>query len=307
MANIETAGYWVEPRPPAPPEPVTPPPLVRDDLAGWVWAIPFVAALLMVALISPLTKNPGAGFAMFVVFLLPASAATLGVLRQRRAEKIRRLEAANLAAREAAAEKEATNLAGNAAVLLQRSKVNSQKLLSYLDNASGWLARAQGEYDQKAYGPFWDAVEQGALNLAGFRDIAQQLSHDSGSYYQMLSGRIHTFPVLGITSSTLPDPSAALTELQRVLRAGQTNFEFATIWEHRKTREVLIEGFRNLGEAVSNLQFGIQGAVDELRGAVSSDMAKLLEEQVRTRDTSALQAGEHLDMLDQIHKRLENP
>jgi hypothetical protein len=96
-----------------------------------------------------------------------------------------------------------------------------------------------------------------------------------------------------------------LKELQRVLRLGQTNFEFATIWEHRKTREVLISGFRNLGEAVSNLGFAVQSAMDELKVAVSSDMAQLIEEQVRSRQASAGHAADHIEKLDQIHKQLE--
>ncbi|MFY9825459.1 MAG: hypothetical protein WAM82_29060 [Thermoanaerobaculia bacterium] len=88
---------------------------------------------------------------------------------------------------------------------------------------------------------------------------------------------------------------------------GQTSFEFATIWEQRRTREVLIAGFRNLGEAMSNLRFAIQGSVEELKGALSSNIAQLLEEQVRTREANAEHAAEHSDKLGEIHKRLSGP
>jgi hypothetical protein len=49
----------------------------------------------------------------------------------------------------------------------------------------------------------------------------------------------------------LPDPQPAAAALRSIIRVGQSNFEFASIWEQRKTREALIGGSaRTIAETI---------------------------------------------------------
>ncbi len=81
---------------------------------------------------------------------------------------------------------------------------------------------------------------------------------------------------------------------------GQTNFEFANIWEHRRTREVLIAGFHTLGEAVNNLTSVVDSSFYALQESLSTGVAKLVEEQIRTRETFDKRMVEQNRMLDNI-------
>lgn len=310
MANLETAAYRIEPLPLAAAKRIEVPGLAQQQLGCALVLLNLSAAFVIVELAgSILTRQRDAFTGLFFILLTAALAGgvTLPVLRKRRAERVRALEEADLKARRETADLEASKLTNRTADLLRRSNETAEKLPACLHDASAWLTQAGLEYNEKAYSSFWDAMESAATDLRGFRDLAQQLTRDSAIYQGMLSDRTHNFPALGIKTRTLPDPTHALTEFQRLLRSGQTNFEFATIWEHRTTRDVLLAGFRNLGEAVSNLRFGVEGAVSELHQAVSSDLAQLLDEHVRTREASATQAKDHLERLDQIHKQLETP
>jgi hypothetical protein len=310
MANLASSGYRVEPPAIQPGEPIARPPLMERDAIGCA-AIVYIGFFFLSTYFIDVVFSKSLGISdmatscgVILMVNILAVGITLAVLAQRSAGKHQELKAADLKTRREAANEEAEALTKKATEILQRSRDNAPKLAKYVDNASSWLAQAQREYADNAYGPFWDAVEQSAINLAAFRQTAEQLTRDSASYYQILSGRSHNFPVLPITSRALPDPTAALIELQRTVRAGQTSEVFAIIWEHRKTREAVIAGFRNLGEAMSNLRFTVQGSVDELRSVVSSDSAQLLAEQVHLRETTGEYAKANLRKLDEIRKKL---
>jgi hypothetical protein len=65
---------------------------------------------------------------------------------------------------------------------------------------------------------------------------------------------------------------------------GQRGIEFATIWEHRKTQRILLEGFCTLGEAVGNLSLTTDNVFSRVKKTVEEMSLRLREEQVRLRD-----------------------
>lgn len=180
------------------------------------------------------------------------------------------------------------------------SKEHVDDLPQHLIQASKYLIKAESEYESNAFAPFWDAVEDAAQCLAVFNDKAKELSENADQYYRKLDDRKHTFPVFPVQLRTIPDASEEVKELRRIVRMGQTNYQFANIWEHRRTREVLIAGFRTLGEVVNNLGATIEGSIYDLRRSVSSDLAKVVEEQITTRETLDKRLLEQNRVLDNI-------
>lgn len=137
--------------------------------------------------------------------------------------------------------------------LYESSKKLVAELRENLDQATNWLQHAESEFRENAFDPFWVAVENGAKNLAGYNSKARTLSENANQYHLKLKDREHTFPVFPIQGKTIPDASFAAREFRRIVRMGQTGPTFAIIEQHRRTREVLIAGFRTLGDAVNNL------------------------------------------------------
>jgi len=101
-------------------------------------------------------------------------------------------------------------------------------------------------------------------------------------------------------SGNLPNPSPVVNELRCVVRMEQTNFQFANTWEHGRTREVMIAGFRTLGEAVNNLGSTIESSLVGLQQSISSDVAGLVQEEIKTRDSLDRRLMEQNRMLDNI-------
>jgi hypothetical protein len=175
----------------------------------------------------------------------------------------------------------------------------------HLANAANWLRKAETEFKDNAFSPFWDAVENALQELAALSDKAKKASGLADEYYRSLNGRTHTFPAFPANDSNMPNPSSAVSDLRRIVRMGQTNFQFANIWEHRRTREVMIAGFRTLGDAVNNLGSTVENALFGLQQSTSSDVASLVQEQIKTRDSLDKRMLQQNRMLDNIQHRRE--
>jgi len=195
---------------------------------------------------------------------------------------------------------EAESLTSNLLQTYESSTKLANELRQHVNRVSLLLREAENEYHDNAFVPFWDAVENAAQHLAAFNDKANHLSGNAKEYYNKLNGRKHTFPVFPVQIANTPDASPVTKEFLRVVRMGQTNHDFADIYEHRRTREVLIAGFRTLGEAVNNLGATLENSIYDLQQSVSSDLAKVIEEEIKTRETLDKRMVEQNRILDNL-------
>lgn len=128
-----------------------------------------------------------------------------------------------------------------------------RSLAPLLDEANRHLDEATQRFEENAFGPFWDSIQEAVLTLDAFRHSANEVRGEYDEYHHTLSGYSHTFPVLPRYGDQLPNPISALQRLDQAVRLGQTNFQFATIWEQRRTREALLAGFDTWADAVSQI------------------------------------------------------
>ena len=160
-----------------------------------------------------------------------------------------------------------------------------RQLTTLLNQAEADLDAAQRDFKDGAFAPFWDAIESAAKTLSSFAGTVDYLGYNAAEYYNSLHGRDHTFPVLPIALKTLPDPTRAAKRMQSLVRQAQCNFQFATIYEQRKTNNILKEGFMSLGSAIAELDSKLQGSFAELRGSLSKGFASVVQQQIATRDS----------------------
>lgn len=188
-------------------------------------------------------------------------------------------------------EKEAQELTNRLLGLLKSSIETEAALSDSLAQAARAVKEAEKEYADSAFDPYWTAIEEAAGELAVYDLKAQGLSQNAQDYYKLLKGQRHNFPAFPIRIESLPNPAPVVAEFRRIVRLGQTNFQFANIWEHRKTRKVLFKGFRDLGHAVNDLGGTIARSFSTLESSISSGLALASEEQARTREALAEEAG----------------
>jgi len=273
-----------------------------EGIGCLVWGLILIACYLLIWLVwEGIAWQGSLGF-YAAIFISPVIVASIAVPIINSITRGNRIDQTERDKNEQARKAEADSLTSKLACNYDSSIKLATELPDRLANASSWLKIADSEYHGNAFAPFWDAVEQATLFLADFNSRAIQLTSNASEYYQNLNKRKHNFPPFPIQRNSIPDPSPVVDELRRVVRMGQTNFQFANIWEHRRTREVLIAGFRTLGESVNNLGSVINNSIYDLQQSVSCDMARLVEEEIRTRDTLSEHMLEQNRMLDNIQR-----
>ncbi|MDP6054792.1 MAG: hypothetical protein QF879_20815, partial [Candidatus Latescibacteria bacterium] len=147
-----------------------------------------------------------------------------------------------------------------------------------VESAAQYVNDAEQEYRDRAFSPFWDSVECATKTIYQYNVHANDLS-DSIKDYNGLIDHLpekighdhieHNFPTFPYSMDQVPVPVKVCDNLKRIVYDAQKDFEFAVIWEHRHTRQVLIGGFETLGQAIGNLQGRINASVHSLKESLS--------------------------------------
>ena len=123
------------------------------------------------------------------------------------------------------------------------------------------LDHSHHEYQANAFGPFWDSVEDAVRALNEFRKSAVSVGAIQKHFFKATSNGSRLFPLVPDRVDRVPDPLPTLQRLDEIVRLGQTNFQFATIWEQRKIREALLEGFGTWADAVGQIRAHVVSAI----------------------------------------------
>jgi hypothetical protein len=194
------------------------------------------------------------------------------------------------------AEFEATATTTRLRDLLSGSYAAAAAIPKKLERACTAIERAELECDQKAYGPFWDATELAAELLSEILDHFRSIQKNAADYARELHGRNHNFPPFPVAIEALPNPAGVAAAVRLMVRRGQTNFEFATIWEHRKTRRVLVGGFHTIGDAITGAADALCEAYGDLGRSVSSSLDGM--------DMHIVETVRHTERVAELQNRL---
>jgi gas vesicle protein len=202
----------------------------------------------------------------------------------------------------------ANNLSNQLNNLLRISNALVQELPELLKKASGALERARYEFSDSAFSPYWDCIEKATKCLATFNNNIQDIQNNAKQYYQLLQGvkQKHSFPSFFPEQEVFPDAAPIIKELNTVVRPGLTNYQFANIWEQRKTQKILIRGFNTLGDSISNMALSISSSISQLHDTLSSNTAQMIDQQVMSAESFERYSKNHISLMEDQVKRLES-
>lgn len=208
--------------------------------------------------------------------------------------------------------------------LAEASRSIAVKLQTNLREAHSSLSRAETEFAERAFAPFWDAVESAVQNLAeielGFRQIANNAMRSNALAAELGEARS---PAQLPAAALVPAPQKESARLRAIVRSAQQDFQFATIFEQRKTNRLLLDGFSTLGDAIgrlgnrlevslSNLQEELASEIYSMRLSSSESVAEIAEKLSKANaisDRGFASIGEHAEdahkVLEGIQERLD--
>jgi hypothetical protein len=183
----------------------------------------------------------------------------------------------------------------------------------FLLKAESYLNRAEVDFLERAYAPFWDRVED-AINALGNYDTSvrniEELAKESASISWQLEGDRPSFPINSPAISRLVVGADTSRRMQAIVRRAQRDFQFATIFEQRKTNQILVAGFRNLAHALSDMTTQLTSSIDGLNLSVnklSQDFTSVgqgIQQEVKAFSSeSAARQLKVIEMLDNIQRR----
>ncbi len=149
------------------------------------------------------------------------------------------------------------------------------------------LDQAERDFDEGAFSPFWSSIEKATVQLGAFDDGVRTITTNFESFGELTKRYRATSPRFPIASESLRKMAAAnatADRLNAIVRNAQRNFQFATIYEQRKTNQLLAAGFTTLAQALDGMGQQIAASIDDLGGRIS-EMSAILESSL-----SAIQA-----------------
>jgi hypothetical protein len=201
-----------------------------------------------------------------------------------------------------------------------------ESMPQYLNNAERNLDQAEKDFNEGAFAPFWDSIETSANMLGRFNEGVRRINEHSSRYTELLglfAGTHPRFPVALRSVSKLQVGTGTAQRMAVIVRNAQRNFQFATIYEQRKTNQILVSGFTNLAQALVQMTSRITSSIEELSNSVGfmtstieesarishSRQEAILEATIQSREEFSEQATEQaqreeraLEMLDNIQR-----
>ncbi len=144
-------------------------------------------------------------------------------------------------------------------------------LPKYLESAEKYLDQAEVNFSYGAFAPFWDYIEK-AIKMLGYFDENIQRIKSNLSIYTALIGKYEDtppqFPLTRQSVTKLDVGTETAKRMNVIVWTAQRNFQFATIYEQRKTNQILVAGFANLAMALDKMTWKITKSIDDLAGSV---------------------------------------
>ncbi len=236
------------------------------------------------------------------------------IKRMRERYSLKREEEAKQARRRKEAERERgrrerarmiQNAKDGFAELLDRCLSKHEQAKDLVLDSEVQLDIASQEFEERAFAPFWDAIERSAVNLARYSRALAAIG-DSAVLYRTklrdLPARLgeHADRVLAeiprfrIPAGKLPDARPVERRLSDLVRKVQKDFQFASIYEHRKTNRILVEGFSSLGSAIYDLSSAVDNSLQDLSYSIETPLNEILFEE-----------GQAVALIDDIKRSIE--
>ncbi len=158
-----------------------------------------------------------------------------------------------------------------------------ESMPKHLSFAEEHLDQAEVDFGDGAFAPFWDSIEKAANTLGRFDEGVRHINDNSSHYIELIKKYEDTppeFPLARQSIAKLGVGTGTAQRMKAIVRNAQRNFQFATIYEQRKTNQILVAGFTNLAQALDQMAWHITASIDDLTSSVDV-MTSTLNESMR--------------------------
>ena len=157
-----------------------------------------------------------------------------------------------------------------------------ESIPEHLRTAEDHLDQAEIDFAEGVFAPFWDSIEKAARTLGHFDEGVRKINYGSSQYTgltRQYDADPPGFPLSPQSVTKLTIGAATAERMKRIVRTAQGNYQCASIYEQRKTNQILVAGFTNLAQALDEMTWRITTSIDGLASSVDS-MGSTLNESI---------------------------
>ena len=143
----------------------------------------------------------------------------------------------------------------------------------YLRDTESYLDQAEADFTEGVFAPFWDSIEMAVNTLGHFDKNVCQIKTDLSSYTELIDKYEDVPPEYPFSRQSIDKLAIGRTTAERmksIVRKAQGKFEFAMIYEQRKTNQILVAGFTNLAQALNGMTSRITTSIYNLTDSVDA-------------------------------------
>jgi DNA repair exonuclease SbcCD ATPase subunit len=145
-----------------------------------------------------------------------------------------------------------------------------------ITTAENCLNQAESEFKARAFSPFWDQIENAANNIATHQKQIDFINNAAIKYKIELANIEADIPEFKLPKDSLPDAHSTINRMQGIIRKAQKDFQFATIFEQRRTSILLTDGVGTLADVIDALDKTIEYSLSNLTITLKSSTDSLL-------------------------------
>ena len=146
-----------------------------------------------------------------------------------------------------------------------------ESMPSCLLSAEEHLDLAEAAFESGAFAPFWDSVEQATQMLGKYGEKIRKIKthvDEYAAYAKRLEESPPPFSIVPESVTSMSTSNTSSDRLRSIVGKAQRNFQFATIYEQRRTNQLLVAGFKNLAQALDGIGFHIQSSIEDLNSTM---------------------------------------
>lgn len=158
-------------------------------------------------------------------------------------------------------------------ILGEQSMSLFESIPQYLRGTEAHLDQADLDFAEGVFAPFWDSIEVAVNTLGVFDKNVCQIKTDLSCYTKLIEKYEDVppeYPLSRQSIDKLAVGTATAERMKSIVRKAQSKFEFAMIYEQRKTNQILVAEFTNLGQALNGMTSRIASSIYNLASSIDA-------------------------------------
>ncbi|MBL6957306.1 MAG: hypothetical protein ISR54_10930 [Chlorobium phaeobacteroides] len=204
---------------------------------------------------------------------------------------------------------EQERLFNNMITLGNKSLSVFEEIPEHIRTAEEYLNQAEIDLKERAFAPFWDSIEYATTSLGHFDEGVKQINNNLSQYTELIKKYDNIppqFPLARKSADKLSIANSASGRMKVIVRSAQCDFHFATIYEQRKTNQILVAGFTNLAQALNRIEWQISKSMANLAKSVDIMSSTLNDSMDHLADSVDSMSSTLNYSMNETHSRLDD-